>query len=142
MTRVDFYLLQSSDANEKHRLICRLVEKAYRLGHGTYVYTDSAAAAERLDELLWVYQPGSFVPHRIYRGDDAALDTAIAIGDCPPPDSAHEVLVSLAPEVPNFFSRFERVIEFVGNDDAEKVQSRERFRFYRDRGYVLQTHTI
>ena len=53
-----------------------------------------------------------------------------------------QVLINLAAEVPIFFSRFERLIECVDHDSAVKSASRERFRFYRDHGYPLNTHNI
>lgn len=142
MTRVDFYLLQNDAASDgaKWALACRLTDKAYRLGHKIYIYTPDAALAARLDDLLWVQNPGSFIPHHIYKEGEPLAP--VAIGSVPPPPALDEVLVTLSAEVPDFFSRFARVVELVGSDEAEKAQSRERFRFYRDRGYALQTHTV
>lgn len=147
MTRIDFYLLQGSSAgsDDKPGIACRLAEKAYRLGHRIYVYTADAAATRELDELLWLFSPGSFVPHAPCGNggaDDAAADTPVLVGHCSPPADAHDVLISLAPQVPEFFSRFQRLIELVGTDADDKAQSRERFRFYRDRGYDLHTHNL
>lgn len=142
MTRVDFYLLQNGAANDgaKLALACRLTDKAYRLGHKIYIYTPDAALADRLDDLLWVQNAASFVPHHRYKEGEPLAP--VAIGAVPPPLALDEVLVTLSPEVPDFFSRFARVVELVGNDETEKAQSRARFRFYRDRGYALQTHTL
>lgn len=150
MTRVDFYLLQTNDANggvpqdaghaAKLALACRLTDKAYRLGHKIYIYTPDAALAARLDDLLWVHTPGSFIPHHIYKEGEPLAP--VAIGAVPPPTTLDEVLVTLSTDVPDFFSRFARVVELVGSDETEKALSRERFRFYRDRGYALQTHTL
>ena len=53
-----------------------------------------------------------------------------------------DVLINLTPAVPLFFSRFARVAEIVGQDEDSKLSARERFRFYRDRGYALESHTI
>lgn len=141
MTRVDFYLLQTADAAEKPRLACKLAEKAFMRGVQTYIYTADAAASAALDDLLWVYAPGSFVPHARHEAG-ANADAPVVIGHVAPPESLHALLISLANEVPEFFSRFERVIEVVANDDADKARSRERFRFYRDRGYPLHTHNV
>jgi DNA polymerase-3 subunit chi len=44
--------------------------------------------------------------------------------------------------VPPFFSRFHRVAELVDGDEEQRRQSRERYRFYRDRGYALENHPI
>lgn len=143
MTRVDFYLL-GSGAGDRDLYACRLADKAFRLGHGAYIYTADADAAQRLDKLLWTFSQGSFVPHGLYA--EAAPDTTppfpVAIGCLEPPLACHDVLISLHAEVPPFFSRFERVVDLVGADEAEKTRARERFRFYRERGYPLQTHEL
>lgn len=142
MTRVDFYLLQNGvDVEDKMRAACKLADKAFRQGHGVYLHTADDSAAQRLDDLLWTYSDDSFVPHALYRAEPAP-PSPVLIGSAPPPPAAHDVLLSLGAEVPEFFSRFERVIELVGSDDADKARSRERFRFYRDRGYPLQTHPV
>ena len=39
--------------------------------------------------------------------------------------------------VPPQFARFERLLEIVGNEDEELAAGRERYRFYRDRGYAI-----
>ena len=53
-----------------------------------------------------------------------------------------DVLINLAGSVPSFFGRFERVAEIVDQSDAQKQVARERYRFYRDRGYALQSHNV
>ena len=50
----------------------------------------------------------------------------------------HDLLISLHDECPAFFSRFERVIEIIGNDAEDSRSGRLRFKFYRDRGYELR----
>ena len=60
----------------------------------------------------------------------------------PPVGDRWNVLVNLAADVPEFFSRYERVAEVVDADAARREQSRERYRFYRDRGYKLNTHQV
>ncbi len=52
------------------------------------------------------------------------------------------MLINLAADVPDFFSRYERVAEVVDGNSARREQSRERYRFYRDRGYKLNTHQV
>ncbi len=141
MTRVDFYLLNDTAA-DKQQFACRLADKAYRLGHHSYILATGADEAAALDELLWTFAAASFVPHAVYRTDAAAPDQAVLIGHTPPPDTCHQVLISLSPQVPEFFSRFSRVAEIVGATDDEKASARERFRFYRERGYSLETHNI
>ena len=144
MTRIDFYLQQAPATASLDTLVCRLVEQAYRQGHRTYVLTADAASAARLDAFLWTYSGGSFVPHEVYAGIDKpdAESPPVMLGHGEPPPRWHDVLVTLGPEVPGCFSRFERVAEVVGVDEQDKIRARERFRFYRDRGYALETHEI
>ena len=58
-------------------------------------------------------------------------------------DNPHnEVLINLSAEVPLIFSHFERVAEIIPEGEENRNSGRERFRFYRDRGYPLQSHNI
>ena len=141
MTKVDFYLLPAG-GDSTELFACRLAEKAYRLGHKVYLLTPDPPAARELDELLWTFSQGSFVPHAVIDGAALADDHPVLIGHEEPPPNLSEVLVNLAAEVPPWFGRFARVAELVGPDDAAKARGRERYRFYRERGYPLDTHTL
>ena len=141
MTRVDFYILPDSAPSGRDHFTCRLADIAYRRKQHVYVFAQSKDQAIALDNLLWSFQAGSFVPHALYPSEKATF-TPILIGHDGVPDSGHEVLINLAPTVPSFFSRFERVTEVVNQDATIKQKGRERFRFYRDRGYALETHTL
>lgn len=141
MTHIDFYLLGKDNVDGGDRIACRLAEKAFRLGHRIYMYTDGVDTCEKLDRLLWTFSANSFVPHTVaLEANDS--DTPVCIGFQGPPPGFADVLISLSKEVPTFFSRFERVAEVVGASDSEKQQARERYRYYRDRGYELQTHDL
>jgi len=142
VTRVDFYVLRSTAASEIQRTACRIAEKAYRLGQKVFLHTASENSAREVDQLLWVFRDGSFIPHELADSDDAG-HTPVVIGHDREPDPAHrDLLINLADEVPLFFSRFERVAEIVGGEETQKSNGRERFRFYRDRGYSLNTHEL
>ncbi len=132
--------MQSDDDTERLRLACRLAEKAW--SHRLQVYVHTAEADEsRLDDLLWTFRQGSFVPHaRAAERPDPA--PPVLIGSREEPETHHGLLINLAPEVPLFFSRFERVAEIIDQAPERLDAGRERFRFYRDRGYELQTHKL
>jgi DNA polymerase-3 subunit chi len=141
MTRIDFYLLEDDAALDRHAAACKLIHKAFRLGHRIYVASDSDEEAQTLDALLWTFAPGGFIPHALAQDNKQAL-TPVLLGSTEPPEDFNDVLVSLSREVPTYFSRFERVAEIVGPSTEEKECARARFRFYRDRAYPLQTHTL
>lgn len=140
MTRVDFYVL-SDTGQSVEVLACKLAEKAYGMGHKVFLHVDGPERASRMDDLLWTFRQGSFVPHEIYSPNEPP-QTQVVVGHDPEPEVEPDVLINLAGEVPLFFSRFERVAEIVGPDPDARQASRERFRFYRERGYPMQTHKL
>lgn len=141
MTHIDFYLLGNNGVDSSDHIACRLTDKAFRMGHRVYLYSDDATVCQKLDQMLWTFSAASFVPHAQY-SDNISPDTPVSIGSNEPPAGFTDVLISLSEQVPAFFSRFDRVAEIVGSLDSEKQQARERFRYYRDRGYELQTHEL
>jgi len=145
MTRVDFYVLSHGSDQQRSVFACRLAEKALRLGHGIYVHTRSAAATARLDELMWTYRDGSFLPHlptENAASTDPAGRTPVLLGHDEAPADRTDLMINLGAEVPLFFSRFERVAEIVSGENEDRALARDRFRFYRDRGYSLNTHRL
>ena len=141
MTKVDFYLLDGGTDSREH-FACRLADKAWRLGNRVYLLAPDQPAALELDELLWTFSQGSFVPHAVCANDSDAEVHPVLIGHSEPPAALHDVLISLAPEVPTWFSRFARIAELVGAAEEDKARGRERFRYYRERGYPLETHDL
>ena len=139
MTQVDFYILEEKAPRSRALFACRLAEKAFGLGHRVYLHTGSEGAARELDDLLWTFRDGSFLPH-VLAGDGE--DAPVHIGHGTEPGEGFHLLINLGPEVPSFFSRFERVAEVVDGDETQKARGRERFRFYKDRGYPLETHKL
>lgn len=148
MTRVDFYVLKTGSERQRSVFACRLAEKAFGLGHKIYLHTASTSDTNRLNDLLWTFRDGSFVPHLPLdhssgdqpSGQDSDDGTPIHIGHGTEPGDHSDLLINMADEVPLFFSRFERVAEIVAADTRDIA--RDRFRFYRDRGYALETHTL
>jgi len=142
VTRVDFYVVPEAEDGPL-LTACRLCEKAVTAGKRVHVHAPDAAQAEHLDRLLWTYKQNAFIGHERVgeTTEDPSLATVL-IGSGEPRATHHDVLVNLAPDVPPFFSRFERVLEIVHGDDATRARSRERFKYYRDRGYTLETHKL
>ncbi len=145
MTKVDFYIL-TGNSGSREQTVCRIAEKAYRLGHGVYIHTSHQSQTKRLDELLWTFKKNSFVPHDI-EAESPDPETPVLIShQSKLTDSTQghrrQVLINLAQEIPMFFSSFERVAEVIGQDNENKASGRQRYKFYRDRGYSLDTHTL
>ena len=142
MTRIDFYILPEGGTSAHEAVSCRLVEKVYKLGMNVYIHTDSEQLSQELDDLLWTFRQGSFIPHAQH-GAEAAVESPVVVGHCPEPGTEHhDVLINFAQEVPAFFGRFERVAELVDQQPDYLQQARARYTFYRERGYELQSHKL
>jgi DNA polymerase-3 subunit chi len=139
MTRIDFYILEDVNLAAQYRFACRLATKALSgSSERVVVHASDERTARHLDELLWDYPDRRFVPHAL-QGTGAAQDTEVLITWQEPPHF-DGVLVNLAHEVPEFFNRFHRVAEVVVGETRD--QGRERYRFYRHRGYPLYDHKL
>jgi DNA polymerase-3 subunit chi len=98
-----------------------------------------------MDDLLWTYRDGSFLAHLTIEDaerSDPEGRTPVLLGHGESPGNQDGLLINMSTEVPTFFSRFSRVAEIVAGDDDERKTARERFRFYRDRGYQMNTHNL
>ena len=141
MLQVDFYIAPDTRPEARERLCCRLAEKAYRAGQRVYIHAASNAQAMRLDELLWTWRDGSFLPHALHpavEGDPSP----VLIGYRPEAPAENQVLINLADAPPPFADRFARLLEPVAGGDEERTRARHRFRSYRERGYTLNSHEL
>lgn len=137
MTEVLFY----THAEDRQQTACTLTLKALARQMRVMMLTADAAASERLSRLLWSVPATGFLPH--CRSEDRLASVTPVIVDHRIEPLVHDqVLINLRPEVPAVFSRFQRLVEIVGLDDEDKGAARERFRFYRDRGYEIRTHQL
>ena len=102
------------------------------------VLTRDAESTEALDRMLWIQPAIGFLPHcRI--GSRLAAETPIWIDHVLEHQGPAAVLINLHDTPPPFFSRFERLVEVVGDRRSRTATARDRFRFYRERGYELRT---
>jgi DNA polymerase III subunit chi len=137
VTRIDFYRY----ADDKQRLGCRLAAKAYAKAGKLVVYSPDAKVLADFDRALWEFQATGFLPH-CFADSPLAAETPIiltASGDALP---HHDVLLNLADEWPPFFASFERLLEIVATDDVDKERARERYSFYKKRGYNIQVNDV
>jgi DNA polymerase-3 subunit chi len=144
MTRIDFYVLpEAAGGDTPVMTACKLCEKAEAAGQRVFVHAPDGTLADDFDGALWSFRQGGFIAHERYSGN--ALEEPlppIVIGGGEPPESHHGVMLNLGAEVPASFSRFERVLEIVGGDAAQRAAARGRFKFYRDRGYEIKTTNL
>lgn len=144
MTRVDFYVLSGADPIARLNLVCKLAEKASGLGRRVFIYGREQDELVELDRLLWEFRAISFVAHRLIDPDHALSqsDNDPVLLSSGQPGIDRNVLVNLDKTVPSFFSRFERTLEIVNQQPDLQQAGRERYLFYKQRGYPLQHHAM
>ena len=149
MTKIDFYITNINTLDEYLNFACRLTEKAYRKQCDVYLHNANEEHMAALDKLLWTFRPNSFLPHISEMSDESnKAETAtsetneILVACSGDPQEHHDVLVNLTEQTPEFFSRFTRVAEVVMGGDQAKEKSRQRYKYYRDRGYPLEVHNL
>jgi DNA polymerase-3 subunit chi len=137
VTLIDFY----TNVADKLHTACRIAAKGYGLGHKIVMFCPDADTAQRLDRLLWSHPPTGFLPH-CGSGDPLAAVTPLIVHYHDHEPAHDQVLLNLRAEWPPFFGRFERLIEIVSTDEDDRKLARERYKFYRDRGYEIRTHDL
>lgn len=122
--------------------VCRFIEKVERLGHSILVVVDTFDQAQEIDDLLWSFKPESFIPHQIIGGEeDVKVEITYAEESGTIPSGQHQdVLINLGSQIPDFFSRFARVAEIVIQEPNILENTREHYRFYKQRGYPINQH--
>jgi DNA polymerase-3 subunit chi len=137
MTQIDFYF----NVADKYKLAASLSQKAQVQESRIFLFTPNEAATKQLESILWSFQQSSFVPH--CRSGHALAAETLTIVDHESEVLVHDdILLNLCSDQPSFFSRFQRLIEMVGHEQADKVTGRTRYRFYLDRGYEIRQHDM
>ena len=137
MTSIDFYF----NTADKLQVACRLAGKAMAQGKRLLIYAPQADSAQRIDRMLWTWQATGFVPHCAAH-DPLASETPVLIASAADAHAACDVLLNLAPDAPPAFERYERLLELVGQDEEDRRAARERYRFYRERGFRIADHDL
>ena len=138
--QADFYILEADDPQARLNVACRLVQKAHLSDRPVFIHTQSQQDAQRLDELLWTFQDESFIPHQILGTQAQPCPIQIGVND--EPTGEQEILINLGDCIPNCYTQFERIIEIIPSDPTSKTQGRERYTFYKEKDWELNTHSL
>ena len=106
------------------------------------VVVGEADVLDAVDAALWDISSVDFVPH--CRADAAPptltqspvllAETVAAV------NRPHAVLINVGASLPAGFERFERLVDVVSANPADRQQGRLRWRHYAERGYVIKPH--
>jgi DNA polymerase-3 subunit chi len=137
MTSIDFY----THVADRASIAARLVAKAYAQHRSVRLLTADAAGTEHFERRLWLDPPTGFLPH-CRLASPLAADTPILVDHALEHEGPAVVLINLHAEPPPFFGRFERLIEIVSTDEADVAAARQRWQFYKARGYERRSHNL
>lgn len=141
MTEITFYVLATASTQDRWWFACKLIEKVYRNGHACYVLTDTEEEAHILDDLLWTFRPGSFIPHQFYDGSLPDQEQVIPIGTAQPPEQ-YKSIVNLSSQCPQQWERVDRVLEILDASETSKAAGRDRYRQYQQAGTDITIHKL
>ena len=140
MARADFYLIDKPRfRDDPLLLVCELVKKAYAAQQPTLILARSREQADALDEKLWEFDDASFIPHQLAGDEDDAV-TAVVIAMPGVATADRPLVVNLRDECAP--GAYERVLEVVAADPAEREGSRVRWSEYRRRGFEVNKHDM
>jgi len=142
MAEVSFYILSSALLQERYLFACKLIEKAYRSGQFCYILTDNDEQSQLLDDLLWTFRAGSFIPHEIYTGLAPSTDKVVLIGTIKAPEHWQLLLFNLSSKYPEEISKTKRILEILDNCEVTKAAARNRYRQYQQAGMSVTTHNM
>jgi DNA polymerase-3 subunit chi len=138
VTGIDFHF----NTPDKVGYACRLLRKAVAARGARVVVVGDAATLDAVDVALWQVSPADFIAHCRSDAEPAVLTRSPVVlstgGDEPAPH--HQVLLNLGADVPAGFGRFERLVDIVSDDEADRQVARARWRHYADRGYAITRH--
>lgn len=137
MTTIDFY----TRCADRFEVASRLVTKAWAQHGSVRVLTGDERGTAEFGRFLWLWPATGFVPH-CRLASPVAAETPIVVDHVLEHEGPAAVLINLHGMPPPFFSRFERLVEIVGTDDDDVASGRERWKFYKARGYEIRSHDL
>ena len=139
MTQVNFYTLASGEAQTRLHFVCRLVGKAYSLGHRIHILTEPQS--KTIDDLLWQYAASSFIPHAKVDSCNEN-DDPVSVGSDLAAATHADVLINLSEQPCRLENQFSRINEIIGGDEESLKLGRDRYRFYLEKAYQIETFKL
>ena len=139
MTEIAFHV----NAPDKLDYACRLL-RATQKKSAQVLVLGQMDALKSLSAKLWAMSPTEFLPHCLADATAEVIAHSPVVLSAELPNSAKEsqVLLNIGAVLPAGFERFERLIEVVGQDEADLHAARTRWKHYKDRGYALSRYDV
>jgi DNA polymerase-3 subunit chi len=137
MTQIEFHF----NAPDKLAYACRLLRKGTLHNQRLFVVV-SQADLKQLDAALWSLSPHDFVTHCQASQAHLLSHSAVILATRWEAVEGVRTAVNLGPSLPEGFEGFDRLIEVVSDDTADRLQARDRWKHYTALGYSLQRHDL
>lgn len=129
MTRIDF----AFGAPDRLRAACRTARKRFQAGQRLVVYCADGGRLAAFDRMLWALEDVSFVPH-VLANDALAADTPVLLTAGDPAAAlalattgdSRPWLLNLDDGCPPNFDGYERLLEIVSDDPADRQAARQQ----------------
>lgn len=130
MSEIRFYHLQNQSVEQA---LPALVAKAYENGHRIVIKTPDAQISEKLNEVLWTYQPASFLPHGTQKDGQAERQPVWITHENENPNKADVLMIAGGTEGADAIEGITLQCEmFHGQYEAEVEAARARWAAYKE----------
>ena len=138
LASVSFYQLDRVDLEAKFKTACRLAAQAYERAMSVFILTAVEEDSARIDELLWDFPPGRFVPH--VQGEEKPSYRNLVRISNQLPDDSHFVLINLTDQAVAIAGKFERIFEIVMPNEVESARARQNH--YEQVNCTVKKHSV
>ena len=131
MTKIDFIKFGNSES-EILTYLFFAIKNNYFKGSHILCLTPSENFSSNLSNALWTYEPQTFIPHCISKSDEV-----VSITHLPEPNHHSQILFNYQQEMPDWFSRFDQVIEIIPSDKDSIKTKQNIYSCLKKLGYSL-----
>ena len=141
MTEVAFHF----NVSQWMPYVCRLLRKATQ-SQARVTVVAPEPQLRHLDAQLWTFEADAFIAHCLWDAPDhvrCVSPVVLAPAEFLALSPHREVLVHWGgQEPPSGFESYQRLIELVSTDEADRVVARQRWKHYADRGYPMIRYDV
>jgi len=117
---------------------CEIAEESYVRGRKLQIIALDQEQAERLDDLLWTFKPGSFVPHGLWVGSPDEPDQPVVITTRKQQVPGMDSLLMMGYSEVDLVSQFSHAFHLVVDNEERLDSSRRYWTLLKDAGFSLR----
>jgi len=134
VTKVIFY----TNVFDKFDWLARTAEKVLARKKTACILVNEIDRDE-VSAKLWSFTDTSFIGISEDTRGDVGVELVLGV---PRGLEDRNICINFRDEVPSNFSSFEHLIEFAPSEEKDRSAARKRYKWYRERGYLIQTVKI